>query len=154
MNLCVHYYALDRTAPRTSCTFETGFERGVVAQDGRVARVQEFQKHRPKSDRQPHRRDWLCDTKQLSQEFGTRSMKREHPAIKPKQSAVIAKIGNWRRTAHHRDCADAFRHGPRTCVSVGRASGNREYVKSFELEMVRELSQYRRPVEQSAIRLK
>ena len=92
--------------------------------------------------------------KEHSQQLRIRSVQRQHPAIKFQQTAMIAKIDDRRRPAHDRNCAHAVRHPPRGGVGVGRTSGNRENMEALDFEVIGELLQHRRPIDQFAICLK
>ena len=81
-------------------------------------------------------------------------MEPDHPPIKREQARVIVKIDNRRRAARDRGRADAVPKFPRGRVSVRRAPRDRENVESLESQVIRQLLNALRPIDQSAVRLK
>jgi len=67
---------------------------------------------------------------------------------------MIAQLGNRRGAAHNRDRPSAATHSPRSRKTVGGTSGESEHPEIFDLQMVGELFDNRRPVEQLPIGLK
>ena len=67
---------------------------------------------------------------------------------------MIAKIDNRRSATCDPDCLDSLRNFPRGDVGVGRAARDRQDSKLLDPQVIRQLLNDLRPIDQFAIRLK
>src|SRR5438067_685987 len=81
-------------------------------------------------------------------------MKPDHAAIKCEQAGMIFKIDNRRCTTGDRDCTDAIWKSPGCRIAVGRTARDGENSQSLDRQIISELFDKVRPVDQSPIWVK
>ena len=86
--------------------------------------------------------------------MGRPAIEPEQPAVKRKQSGIIAQIDNRRSAACNRDCQDSIGNFPRRGVGVRRSARDRQNAKLLNPQMIRQLLNDLGPIDQFAIRLK
>src|SRR5689334_20351505 len=135
--LRIRHHPFSRIFPGLTLTFETRFECFLVAQRIGVEWLQKFQEPRPSPPWRSQREKRPRQAKPEAAERRRQPFFGPHqPAVKREKAAVIAQFSNIGRAAHHCDRAHSLRQRPRQSVSVGRAAGNPEHAKSFQIQKI------------------
>jgi hypothetical protein len=86
--------------------------------------------------------------KERPQERGPRFAQGQHVLVEMEQAASIAQLRDMGSAARHRDVFHTLRHHPPAGISVGRSAGDRENAEAIDLQMIRQRTQQRRPIDQ------
>ena len=92
-------------------------------------------------------------TKQPSQELRSRSMKRQHPAVKWQQPSGIFEFGHGNRAGYDCNCPHPVRHCRGRCVRIGSAARNCEHPKFANTQVIENSFYNVRPIGQFSIAL-